>query len=179
MLPWWLGMRASDPKCQENTITFSTTVSRPGESTNWDSMRFYRANALPCPPGLASEPGKVMAISCWLSWLGEHQLVHRALGTIKQSLEARRHGQGPSTLRSRCAKGAVLWHGMLIYYRSSYLSYIALYYITSVFCFPKHLFASCIWGLRDGKFVSGVCFAGLFRGMFRGSVSHSSSTSHS
>ena len=26
--------------------------------------------------------------------------------------------------------------------------------------------------------VSGVCFAGLFRGMFRGSVSHSSSTSH-
>ena len=27
------------------------------------------------------------------------------------------------------------------------------------------------WGCRDGKFVSGVCFAGLFRGMFRGSVS--------
>ena len=24
---------------------------------------------------------------------------------------------------------------------------------------------------RHGKFVSGVCFAGLFRGMFRGSVS--------
>ena len=34
-------------------------------------------------------------------------------------------------------------------------------------------------GVRDGKFASGVCFAGLFRGMFRGSVSHSSSTSHS
>ena len=33
--------------------------------------------------------------------------------------------------------------------------------------------------MRDGKFVSGVCFAGLFRGMFRGSVSHSSSTSNS
>ena len=34
-------------------------------------------------------------------------------------------------------------------------------------------------GVRDGKFASGVCFAGLFRGMFRGSVSHSSSSSHS
>ena len=45
---------------------------------------------------------------------------------------------------------------------------------------PKHLISLIIqcttgivskWGVRDGKFAPGLCFEGLFRGMFPGSVS--------
>ncbi len=58
-----------------------------------------------------------------------------------------------------------------------YVHHLAL----EVIPFNSFITVGCVskWGCRDGKFVSGVCFAGLFRGMFRGSVSHSSSTSHS